>query len=47
MNDGLNSDYQRAGFNRTVGLGARPAVVIVDMCRAYFDESSPLFAGVP
>jgi maleamate amidohydrolase len=47
MNEELDADYLQAGFSRTVGLGARPAVVVVDMCRAYFDESSPLFAGVP
>jgi maleamate amidohydrolase len=41
------ADYARAGFGRVAGFGARPALVIVDMCRAYFDESSPLFAGVP
>jgi maleamate amidohydrolase len=43
----VSADYERAGFGRAVGLGARPAVLIVDMCRAYFDEASPLFAGVP
>jgi maleamate amidohydrolase len=42
-----SADYARAGFGRTAGIGARPALVIVDMCRAYFDEASPLFAGVP
>ncbi len=43
----VEADYARAGFGRVAGIGARPALLIVDMCRAYFDESSPLFAGVP
>ncbi|MGF1597225.1 MAG: isochorismatase family protein [Acidimicrobiales bacterium] len=40
-------DYRRAGFNRRLGMGARPALVVVDMCRAYFEPHSPLYAGVP
>jgi maleamate amidohydrolase len=47
MSDELSADYAQAGFGRVAGFGARPALVIVDMCRAYFDESSPLFAAVP
>jgi maleamate amidohydrolase len=43
----VSADYARAGFGRVAGIGARRALVIVDMCRAYFDESSLLFAGVP
>jgi maleamate amidohydrolase len=41
------ADYQQAGFGRAAGFGARPALVVVDMCRAYFEESSPLFANSP
>lgn len=40
-------DYRAAGFNKRLGIGDRPAVIVVDMCRAYFEEDSPLFAGVP
>lgn len=43
----LADDYQRAGFNRRLGFGNKPAVVVVDMCRAYFDPEAPLYAGVP
>ncbi len=43
----LAEDYRGAGFNRRLGFGERPAVVVVDMCRAYFEPDSPLFAGVP
>lgn len=29
-------------FHRRLGFGERPALVVVDMCRAYFSPSSPL-----
>lgn len=45
--DGLTDDYKAAGFNKRLGIGERPALVVVDMCRAYFEEDSPLYAGVP
>lgn len=44
--DDLRDDYLRAGFGGTVGWGRRPAVVVVDVCRAYVDPASPLYAGV-
>jgi nicotinamidase-related amidase len=47
MSAELSADYARAGFGLSAGIGARPALLIVDMCRAYFDKASPLFAGVP
>jgi maleamate amidohydrolase len=45
-NDDLRTDYLSAGFGNRLGWGERPAVVVVDMCRAYVDPASPLFAGV-
>lgn len=41
----LAADYVRAGFSTTLGWGASPALVIVDMCRAYVDPESPLYAA--
>lgn len=38
----IDDDYRAAGFNRRLGFGACPAVLIVDMCQAYFVEGSPL-----
>lgn len=32
-------------FNRRLGFGQKAAVVIVDMCQAYFTEGSPLDLG--
>lgn len=42
--DGLTGDYQRAGFAGRLGFGRRPAVLVVDIVRAYLDASSPLYA---
>lgn len=44
---GVAADYRRAGFNARLGFGSRPAVVVVDMCRAYFEPGSPLHLGRP
>ena len=43
---GLDDDYAKAGFNGTLPFGKRPALLIVDVCRAYLDPASPLYAGV-
>jgi maleamate amidohydrolase len=42
----LDADYERAGFRGRLGWGERPAVLVVDVCRAYVDPVSPLYAGV-
>jgi maleamate amidohydrolase len=42
----LADDYEQAGFGGRLGFGQRPAVLVVDICRAYLDEDSPLYAGV-
>ena len=42
----LADDYRRAGFNNRLGFGSRPALVVIDFCRAYLDPRSPLYAGV-
>lgn len=44
--DDLDQDYSGAGFGNAIGFGERPAVLVVDMVRAYIDPSSPLYAGV-
>lgn len=43
----LAESYRQAGFNNDLGMGRAPALIVVDMCRAYFDSESPLHAGVP
>lgn len=42
----LEADYAAAGFGGTLGFGQRPALVLIDFARAYFDRESPLCAGV-
>ncbi len=42
----LEEDYARAGFGGHLPFGQRPALLIVDVCNAYLDPASPLYAGV-
>jgi maleamate amidohydrolase len=42
----LAADYATAGFGGHLPFGQRPALLIVDVCRAYLDPASPLYAGV-
>jgi nicotinamidase-related amidase len=46
MDKDLNEDYRGAGFGAALEFGARPALLVVDLVRAYFDRASPLYAGV-
>lgn len=40
----VTEDYDQAGFNQTLGFGRRAALVVIDVCKAYTEEGSPLFA---
>jgi maleamate amidohydrolase len=40
------ADYRSAGFRGDLGFGARGALVVIDVVLAYFDRSSPMYAGV-
>ncbi len=42
----LDSDYAAAGFGGTLRPGRRPVLLLIDFARAYFEPSSPLYAGV-
>jgi len=46
MTESLNDNYARGGFHARLEPGVRPAVLSIDMARAYFEPSSPLYAGV-
>ncbi len=35
-------DYEQVGFGRSTEFGARPVLLVVDMCKAYFQDGSPL-----
>jgi len=45
MADDLNENYKGA-FDGSLGFGDKPALILVDLVRAYFDKDSPLYAGV-
>ncbi len=42
--DDLADDYRQAGFGQGLGVGDKLGVLVVDVCRAYADPQSPLFA---
>lgn len=41
----LAEDYREAGFGGRLGPGARPALLVVDLVRAYLSPESPLYAA--
>ena len=45
MSDDLKENY-RGAFDGSLGFGEAPALILVDFVEAYFDEGSPLYAGV-
>ena len=45
MSQDLNENY-RGVFAGSLGFGERPALILVDFVQAYFEKSSPLYAGV-
>ncbi|MEM7273840.1 MAG: isochorismatase family protein [Actinomycetota bacterium] len=47
MDEETTASYDQAGFGQTVDFGARPALLVVDMCAAYFQSDSPLFLDRP
>lgn len=47
MDDDTVASYNTAGFGRSTNFGIRPALLVVDMCKAYFTSSSPLDLGQP
>jgi maleamate amidohydrolase len=42
----LRADYAAAGFDGALRPGKRPALILIDFARAYFDPACRLFAGV-
>ena len=45
MAESLDENYARAGFHARQRWGTRPALLLIDFARAYYDEGSPLFGG--
>ena len=46
MTGARETDYRDAGFAGSLGMGSRPALVVVDLMVSYFDRDSPMYAGV-
>jgi maleamate amidohydrolase len=45
MAEALNTNYARAGYHAKQSWGERPALLLIDFAKAYFDPSAPLFGG--
>lgn len=45
MNDKLSDNYKKA-YDNQLGFGERPALILVDFVRAYFDPDCALYAAV-
>lgn len=43
--DALTADYAHAGFGVGLELGRSPALIVIDMARAYFEAGAPLYLG--
>ena len=41
----LDANYARAGYHARQAWGRRPALLLVDFARAYFEPDSPLYGG--
>ncbi|MFB2552345.1 isochorismatase family protein [Ensifer soli] len=42
--EALDANYSRA-FGKRIGFGKKPALILIDLVEAYFDESCALYAG--
>ena len=45
MGEALDENYAKAGYHAAQSWGARPALMLIDFAKAYFDSSSPLYGG--
>ncbi|MEO0441235.1 MAG: isochorismatase family protein [Pseudomonadota bacterium] len=41
----LTNDYIAAGFGGSLGFGVKPAVILIDVARAYIEPDAPLYVG--
>lgn len=46
MSDDLLENYQRA-YHTRAGFGRKPALIMIDFCRAYFEPDCDLYCGQP
>ena len=45
MTESLDQNYARAGYHARQQWGRRPALILIDFARAYFEPVSPLYGG--
>jgi len=45
MAESLETNYARAGYHARQRRGRRPALLLIDFARAYFDPEAPLYGG--
>lgn len=45
MVENIDQNYEKAGYHARQSWGKRPAVVLVDFAKAYFDPAAPLYGG--
>ncbi|MEL6293257.1 MAG: isochorismatase family protein [Pseudomonadota bacterium] len=45
MNQTLDDNYARAGYHAAQRRGQRPALLLIDFAKAYFDPDAPLYGG--
>ncbi len=45
MSESLDQNYARAGYHAKQSRGRRPALILIDFAKAYFDPAAPLFGG--
>ena len=43
----IHADYARAGFGQGLTPGSSPALIVIDMAKAYFESDAPLYLGEP
>lgn len=41
----LSDDYSKAGFGKNLGFGQRPALILIDVAKAYIEPDAPLYVG--
>jgi hypothetical protein len=42
IKDATTTSYERSGFSQKMGWGNRPALILIDVCKAYWSAGSPL-----
>ena len=45
MTESLDDNYARGGFHARQQWGKRPALILIDFAQAYYEPTSPLYAG--